>query len=194
MKKIFIGFLGWIVNLMLFRRDFMIKSARVDHFFPLGLIIVDMQDHFLNQLSRRQRKKLIATIIRTIDFFIERNWPIFVVEFYNRGKTILPLRKTLGFYSKVSFVKKTGNNSFNNTSLKRLCKEVDVGGVVLAGLNASACVQETARAAKEIGLAILSAREILADDENNFDISWYIENAELYCFQNKKLLTIIQGR
>ncbi len=82
-------------------------------------------------------------------------------------------------------VVKEFNSAFRDTNLDTILKEKQVKRLVLIGINASGCVQDTAMGAIKRGFEIITARGIVAsssknDSELKVSKKWYTTHGTFY--------------
>jgi nicotinamidase-related amidase len=149
----------------------------------VAVIIVDMQDFFLKGFPEGKVQELVSNQNKVISFCIKSKIPIFVLEYAKRGETTKPLKSNLKKVSDTAIVKKENNSGFRNTNLHELLQELKVKNIVLMGINASGCVQDTAIGAVKRGYKIITARGVIAsntkkDANLNTSKKWYSKNGK----------------
>ncbi len=154
-----------------------------------AVVLIDMQDRFLQRHHREDQKMLISAHGRVLDFCHEVSLPVAVVEYNNYGPTTDYLRVKVEHLPKHETFTKSGDNAFFGTDLNRYLYSLEISDVVLLGINAKACVQATAIGAKRKGYGLLTARDCIAQpriyspDESADRIPlsrWYEKNTRLY--------------
>ncbi|MGV8168496.1 MAG: isochorismatase family protein [Candidatus Nanoarchaeia archaeon] len=151
-----------------------------------ALLLVDMQDYFLNALSSEELKTEMPNYIKLIKKAIKNKAHIFVLEYKGRntGKTNSKLMK---FVSKGDYtlVQKSWSDGFYNTNLDDLLKQKGINKLVLAGVNASCCVLGTGESAVKKGYTISTSPDVIGDDkdykpeETTESLKWYSEKGRL---------------
>ncbi len=116
------------------------------------LVVIDMQPTF----SASQNKQLIENLVKEIDRFKSRNWPILVVE-YDWGGSECPqpadyrtdyrIALALGTYYKAWYIKKSTDDGGKEVAKFARNRYGTCDGAVfhVTGVNASACVIATIR-------------------------------------------------
>lgn len=149
----------------------------------LAVVIVDMQEPFLAGINRASRKAIIRNQLALIGFCADHDIPVAVLEYHGDKETIKPLLKKLSAVRRSIVIAKSGDNGFTATNLGKQLREWEVDTVLLAGVNASCCVQETAQGALEAGYRILTAKDLMADSHADHCIleayEWFRENGVL---------------
>jgi nicotinamidase-related amidase len=145
-----------------------------------ALVIVDMQNFFLKNMKKENKKQLINNQLCIIDYCVENNIPIIELEYAypgeNRGKTISQLPKQ---YIPKHTITKFSNGGFTKTDLDIKLQELNIGEIILIGINASGCVQDTAIGGLNRKYKITTAKGIIANTwSNDLDLSksnsaWY---------------------
>ena len=147
----------------------------------IAVLIIDMQDFFLNKFTDGKRKTLIRNQCKVIDFCAKRKIPLIFLEYKDRGNTVTILQKSLENISCVKTITKDSNGGFTDTDLDETLKNHNVKSVVLMGINASGCVQDTAIGALNRGYEIVTSKDIIAsstmrDSNLNTSRKWYSKN------------------
>ena len=131
-----------------------------------AVIIVDMQDFFLKNLDVHVRSTLIKNQIHAIDSFMKSGTPIILVEYKAggvlRGPTTASLRSRLGAYPLATLIKES-NSGFTKTGLEDLLKKARVRKIALMGINANACIQDTAIGALRRGYEVIVTKGLVAN-------------------------------
>lgn len=159
------------------------------------LIIVDMQDFFLQHFSPATKKELIENQLKIIDLCIKNNLPIVALEYkcrgVFRGETINVLKKRIAKAQSVTIIKER-NSGFTQTNLEEVLKNLKVKNIILMGVNANGCVQDTAIGAIHRGYQVITSFGIMASasrkdmclSKKNED--WFIKNT--FYFENLESL------
>ena len=148
------------------------------HKNKLAVLIIDMQDFFLKKVTKENRDRIIPDQIKIIDFCAKNNVPIIVLEYKNRGNTTKILKEKLQKLSNVQIIVKEYNSGFRGTHLDEILGNMKVKNILLMGINASGCVQDTAIGALHRGYKILTASMVIAsfsEKDKNLATSekWY---------------------
>lgn len=160
-----------------------------------AVLLIDMQDYFLQRHHREDQKMLLSAHRCVLDFCREVSLPVAVLEYANHGSTTDYLREKVGRISNCETFVKANDNAFSGTDLNRYLYSLEISDVVLLGINAEACVQATAINAKRKGYGLLTARDCIAQpriyspDESADRIPlsrWYEKKTRLY--ENSSLL------
>jgi nicotinamidase-related amidase len=158
-----------------------------------ALIIIDMQDFFLKKFVSNIKKSLVRNQGVLIDLCVKKNIPIIILEYkckgILRGKTISQLKKKTKYALKEVIIKEN-NSGFTNTRLDIVLKDLKINEVILAGINANGCIQDTAIGAlhrkykviTSLGVMASSSRKDLDLSKKNKD--WFIDNTIF--FENLK--------
>ena len=161
----------------------------------LAVILIDMQDFFLNNFSSATRNYLINEQSKILDLCVNENIPLVVFEYkaggVNRGKTTPKLEKKIRKISQEIIIKEN-NSAFTKTHLDKILKGLKVKRILLMGINANGCVQDTAIAAIHRGYKVITSSELMASASvgklglSKRNIKWYAENTDL--FENEREL------
>lgn len=109
-----------------------------------ALIVIDMQRHFLAS----HPDWLIENICQKIKNFKEKNCPIYVLEYVGYGSTLFPIYDLLCDYPKFYLLEKEEDDG-SKEIVRHFKKNGIPKHVYLTGVNADACVLETATGFKK---------------------------------------------
>lgn len=152
-----------------------------------ALVIVDMQNFFLKNSINKDVDSVINNQRKVIDFFNKNNSPIVFLEYQDEKNSrgcVLPVlsKKAKNKYT----IKKLSNGGFTNTDLNKILKDLKIKKIVLVGINANGCVQDTAIGAIRRGYEIISSEDLMANIYfDNLGLSrnnkkWYQENTKFF--------------
>ncbi|MBI5126601.1 MAG: cysteine hydrolase [Candidatus Taylorbacteria bacterium] len=129
----------------------------------IAVIIIDMQDFFLRNFPVSISNKLLDNQKEIINICVIKKLPFILLEYKAggiiRGETTLKLRKLLK-NSKV--IIKANNSGFTHTNLDEILRDVHIGTVLLMGLNANGCIQDTSIGALHRGYKVITSKGIIA--------------------------------
>lgn len=155
-----------------------------------GLLIVDMQIEFLSLIDKEERKELIDNTIKTIRHSEDNNIPVFFIEFGNMeldyySYTLPEITKAAKDYQQFTKYK---NNAFEESGLNTLLNKRGIDNIILAGINADACVKKTAREALSNNYKIITSPYIIKDFQTKpaYYLRWYENNTTLF-YKHKEL-------
>ena len=133
-----------------------------------AVLVIDMQDFFLDKFRPEKRRALIEQQSKVIDFCSKHQIAIILLEYKDRGQTTASLRHILkkGTNVNVEIITKDSNGGFTNTDLDEVLKHKNVKNIVLMGINGSGCIQDTAIGALNRGYKILTSGEVIASSTN----------------------------
>lgn len=121
-----------------------------------ALLVVDMQKEFFEiEESKKSLSEILGVINFSIDVFREANQPVIFIQDEDAGEG--PNSEGFSLYRDLDssendiFVSKMYSNSFWQTDLENILKELNVGMVVICGFAAEYCVQATYQGAMERG-------------------------------------------
>lgn len=151
-----------------------------------ALIIVDMQNIFLKNMSSKNKNVLIQNQLPIIQSCVHKKIPIIELE-YNcvgmpKGKTVSRLHTK---YTPLRTIIKKDNGGFTKTILEKVLSEIKVKEIILIGINANGCVQDTALGGINRGYKITTALGVIANiwrDDLNLSRSnhlWYQKRTRL---------------
>jgi len=133
------------------------------HFNPenLAVLLIDMQSGFINT---EEKRKLIPNQISVLNQCFKKEIPVIIVEFEGEGKTDDALLKVVenNHTSACHKITKSVNDAFSEKELNNLLKKIKAKTLLLMGINACACVFETAVTAKRKGYELITSEDLIA--------------------------------
>jgi nicotinamidase-related amidase len=150
-----------------------------------AVILVDMQDFFLKNFLPSAKKTLIENQLRVIDICVKKKIPFIILEYkcrgVFRGSLIGGLDKKIQNAHKEVIVKEH-NSGFTKTKLHSILKELRVKKLLIMGVNANGCVQDTAIGARSRGFKVVTSCGVIGSasrgdlglSKRNKD--WYVCN------------------
>lgn len=143
----------------------------------LVVILIDMQQFFIEVLKRKDKKRIIANQIFIIRWCAQKNIPMVVLEYEGCGKTINALTKELKRIKDLKTISKPHDNGFYNTELDYILNKIGAKNLFLMGINASVCVKSTAEGAIGKGFNIITSNDVIVGGyDGNNSIPWYKKN------------------
>ena len=154
-----------------------------------AVLLIDMQDYFLQHHHRDDQKMLLSAHERVLDLCHDKSLPVAVLEYANHGSTTDYLREKVECLPQRETFTKSSDSAFVGTTLHHYLCSLDISDVVLLGINAEVCVKCTAIDAKREGYSLLTARDCIAqpraylpgESTDRIPLSkWYEKNTQLY--------------
>ncbi len=112
-----------------------------------AVIIVDMQKFFLNNFTPKNRGLLIANQIEVIKLCVKKKLPFIIFEYkcrgIFRGKLISQINNIIKNSYRETLIKES-NSGFTKTNLDSILKNLKIKNILIMGINANGCVQDTA--------------------------------------------------
>lgn len=142
----------------------------------LAVILVDMQQYFINDLKCHEEQRVIPNQIAVIKQCAKNNIPVIVLEYCNCGKTIPVLAAELKKLKNPRFIRKSEDNGFDGTRLNRVLKKIKAKRLFFMGINAGACVKETVQNALELSFEVIISNDVITSPGDKNCIPWYEEN------------------
>ncbi len=134
----------------------------------LAVLLIDMQDFFLKEVSEEEKKSEIPYQLEVLDYCKDNNIPVFVLEYLECGETTRILKEKVDSLPVKEYVTKSRNDGFFKTNLETKLRSYGIESILLIGVNASGCVKETAEGAIRAGFKIMTSKDLIADPE------WYV--------------------
>ena len=127
-----------------------------------AVFIIDMQPNYLQNIADETRRLIISKQLYVIGLCARYYISVFIIETDFLGNTITPIMGTMLSSKKAWCVKKDFDDAFFLTDLSQLMRTENIKSVFLTGINAEACVQDTAIGAIENNLSVASNRSVVA--------------------------------
>lgn len=154
-----------------------------------AVLIIDMQKYFLQQLPNKVKNELLAHQMHILAFCKKNKIPVIFAKLENDTVSIGAIDTVLMNATKdlvCTVVNKRNNSAFTNTDLDTKLKQNKVSRLLVMGLNANACIQDTVIAALKRGYKVLAAEEIMASTSrgdlllSRRNKEWYIKNTQFF--------------
>lgn len=116
-----------------------------------AILVVDMQDYFLRAFKEGSREELIENHVDLLIEANEKSIPVAAVK-YGNGPNMQfteAILETIEEMRTKEIIIKNGDDSFYNTSLERVLRTWSSNSLIIGGVNANACVKDTAETAKK---------------------------------------------
>jgi nicotinamidase-related amidase len=175
----------------------------------LGILLIDMQEYFIDLLSgprhSEETKKLIQTQKRLLSFAKINKIPVFVLEYKGFGKTIDEVEESLRGNESYS-VEKVRENGFTtkmepdragligkiweNKELIKGLKKKRIKKLIITGVYKTSCVLKTASGAKRRGYEVFTSEDLM-----NFEYlkePWFYNHSNHYEKLDDLLLSVAQ--
>lgn len=95
-------------------------------------------------MSSKNKKTLIQNQIPIIQACVDKKIPVIELEYdvlgMTKGKTIPDLHK---LYTPLQTIIKKNNGGFTKTTLEKTLSEINIREIILIGINANGCIQDT---------------------------------------------------
>ncbi|MBP1767479.1 MAG: isochorismatase hydrolase [Candidatus Aminicenantes bacterium] len=171
MKKTFVIFILAVFVLSAAASSVTQETARAEKMRP-ALLVIDIQNEFLPNMSESDRKTALEYINGTIRRFHDKRFP--VIRIYQSHPAAGPKPGSQAFeFPQTVLIKpddpmiiKTYSNAFNKTGLEKLLKEKGCNVLFLCGLSADACVLATYHGAQDLDYDAFLIREALLSPDS----------------------------
>lgn len=144
----------------------------------IAALIIDMQPFFLDDIETRKKNDMISAQKYLVAICRYYKIPLVFLEYTECGKTITNLTSPAKYVPKTKSIKKNHDNGFEDTDLESYLIDYHTKTVILAGVDASLCVKDTARGALDAGFEIATSEELIADPAKFYESPsvWYQKN------------------
>ncbi|OGI76552.1 hypothetical protein A3C57_02285 [Candidatus Nomurabacteria bacterium RIFCSPHIGHO2_02_FULL_33_12] len=142
----------------------------------LAVFLIDMQDKFIDT---NEKRSLIPNQISVLNFCENKNVPILVFRYHGYGDINYKLQEKLNKIHKlVTYFSKRNDDAFHLDSLERWLENYEIKTILIMGINACACVLETAKSAIYYGYNVITSDQLIAGycNECNGKHFWYEKN------------------
>lgn len=128
-----------------------------------ALIIIDMQEMFLDCLAARKRNHIIQNQRDVLDHCREYGVPVMVVQYFNCGPVVNEIQEKAMQCQAYTPIFKESDDAFEGTYLEKVLRKLDVQEVSLAGILASFCVRNTGEGALKRGFRVNTSFDLIAN-------------------------------
>lgn len=159
----------------------------------LAVLLIDMQEWFLLGIEYEEKHREIPYQLEVLEYCKNKDIPVFVLEYKDCGSTIKILKDKVDSLEKKTYITKPYDDGFVKTDLAEQLRKNEIATVLLMGINASACVLNTAAGAVMAGFKVMTSDDLIADPKSyglNESIEWYRSNG-VYKDDYKDLLDLI---
>lgn len=149
----------------------------------LGVVLIDMQEVFLEELIAGSAEVIIPNQQKVIRICKEMDIPVVVLEYAGWGPTKRELMELVHCNRRSEVLEKNDDNGFSHEGLHVVLKTFGVKSVFFMGINATACVLNTARGALEHGYGIVTAHDVISGRHHHphdHDRWWWERHGEFY--------------
>lgn len=147
----------------------------------LAVLLIDMQTDFIRDFELKERERIVKNQLEVIKLCKQKRIPLVVIEYNGYGEVIKDLERELSG-ELIYHINKDQNDAFYNPRLNKLLSGMEIKTVFLMGINAGACVLDTAEGALENGYQVVTSFSVLSDIDDDYLFSslfWFEENARL---------------
>ncbi|NTW13898.1 MAG: cysteine hydrolase [Candidatus Moranbacteria bacterium] len=148
----------------------------------LAVILIDMQEPFFKNIRTKHKGRILRAQKSALRQCIRHDIPVCVVEYVDCGDTLPDLRELLRKVPRTVTLVKSKDDAFTNRKLAKVLKDWHAGRLILMGINADACVLDTAQSAVRRGYEIITAPALIAGTSwhsENDSIDWYSKNGSV---------------
>lgn len=138
------------------------KVMKINSIVNPAAIVIDMQYSFLSRINNL--KRIVDAQCETIKYFSENSLPVILMSYKDGGQVIPIINKAVNYHKKPIKIIKRHDDCFSKTNLEYILKEKAISNIVLMGVNASACVKDTAITGLEKGFRIATASDLISDN------------------------------
>lgn len=130
----------------------------------LGVLIVDMQIRFINEINNDDKEdSLIENQENILNYFDKKLIPVCLISRSGIGKNLPSIENIVNNFKNKLICEKFENDAFTNPLVYRFFNNHNVKNLLIMGLNASVCVKETSITAKRLNYNIFTSSRLIAD-------------------------------
>lgn len=134
----------------------------------LGILIIDMQDEFLDYI-KGDKRKLLEAQYKVLDFAIEYIIPVINIRERHHGRINTDLARKLREVPRRQYKIKECNNSFFQSNLDIGFNDRFVDHIWMMGLYANMCVLESGKGARRHGFNVLISLDTVGAPEKTYN-------------------------
>ena len=148
------------------------------------VVLIDMQSRFIEQLKGGVAEHLMTAQLQVLAHCAARDIPLVVLEYDGFGLTVEPLQGAIRRVLRHTFVVKGTDDGFNTCQLYGVLQAYEAETILFMGINAEACVRDTAASALRHGYHIVTAEALIASAcrarVRRSAFVWYKRNGVLF--------------
>lgn len=135
-----------------------------------GIVIVDMQKKFLDEIITHERERLISNQKSLLEIAAENDIPVLIFEYSNWGKTLPEIQEEVNNIPRHKYFEKDDNDGFESykkidkNSPQIWLKNNKVKNLIITGVNTDVCVYATVHGAYKLKFKILTSIDLVATD------------------------------
>lgn len=151
-----------------------------------AVLLVDMQPPFVKRIRMEDRRRIISAQEKVLDYCIQHDLPVAVIEMNGCGGTINPLDSIVDGIPRHGFVAKGTINAFTDSVLLQQLRKWEASSVYLMGIYASCCVRHTAEGALNYGFDVFTSDDVITnpsgawEDATKGTIDWFKRNGSYH--------------
>lgn len=157
---------------------------KIDEGVRIGVVIVDMQKHFLKNIHRKKRKEIITQQKKILECCSHHDIPVIRLQLRRYGETIPELERYLIRIPRSVKHWKDYEDGFDYPAYQ--FNEWGIEYLFFMGVNADACVLTNAKIALAKGFRVFTSEEVIAQPQgwNSESFSryrrWFGDNGRIY--------------
>jgi len=183
-QNYYLGFIPFkVASFRKFSRDISSNPADLEaklQTLRIAVVVIDMQDNFLKKLPSGKKEELIASQIDILNSCAKYAIPTAIIEYNKQENTVQEIQDAVQKIPQKGYFIKHHNDSFKDRIFTQRLKEWGVNTLLLMGVNAGACVYDTASSALATGYTIATSEQLIGDDiissKYGSRIDWYKKN------------------
>ena len=166
-----------------------------------AVLIIDMQQFFLKRFDKVIRDELILNHIKFLQFCLKNKMPVITTEYKCRGifrGHLIPQLEKMIKKNLIASIIKESNSGFVDTNLHTILEKLKIQKIIIIGVNANACVQDTAKGAICRGFKVITSKGLIGSAGrkdlglSNKNEKWYRYNTLFFECQNDLLKYLLK--
>jgi|GEM_PF-1972426 len=162
-----------------------------------ALLIIDMQNDFLNSFPEEKRINLINSQLKVIEYCKNNDVPILEVVYIGHGHTAAEIQNSLRYHNKVHSIAKQENDAFSDFEFRDMLRKLKPKKLIIMGVNDYACVHDTAVSALACYYQVFTAGDLIDGERHaassNVKKDFYAKHTA-YSENHQSLLNMIGGK
>ncbi len=156
-----------------------------------GILFVDMQFEYLEQINIKDQREIIRNQKRLLVAARENDIPVLVFEMGSKGETISSLKEIIDTVPRHKYFEKyrdDGFESYNDRAdlPENWLREQNVEKIIFTGVNTDACIFANAESAVRLSFGIVTSTDLVASMHCNVycervapALNYFLENGVL---------------
>lgn len=157
-----------------------------------GILVVDMQTDFIKDIKEQDIMELITFQQQLFNICLKKDYPVAVLEYKSKGRTIQELLDTIKTIPRHEFFVKECDDGFeNNHSLEVALRNWNLETLCITGINAACCVLNTAIGGIQKGYKVMTSQKLIASSDGQIGVKyaqdWFCKSDSFFDRANNRM-------